>query len=116
KTEIKTDSAVVPLTQAQRKYAVSTQSGYVNLYTLMGGDGSIVKWADDEPVMANKDYTHFNQRGSKKVAGMLYQQIMNGYQEYKRLRSASNAVKAKITNDTITANSMLSKPEEGDEN
>src|SRR5690606_24819665 len=38
-TEMKTDSAVVPLTNAQKRYAVKTKSSYVNLYTLMGGDG-----------------------------------------------------------------------------
>ena len=85
-TEMKTDSAVVPLTNAQKKYALKTQSAYVNLYTLMGGDGSMVKWTDEEPVLANKDYTHFNYKGSKKIAGLLYQQINEGYQLYKQLK------------------------------
>lgn len=116
KTEMKTDSAVVPLTQAQRNYALKTQSGYVNLYTLMGGDGSIVKWTEEEPVMANKDYTHFNMRGSKKVAGMLYQHIMNGYQDYKRLRSAVKVIQPKEFSDTLTQVPIVTKSEELDEN
>lgn len=116
KTEMKTDSAVVPLTLAQRNYALKTQSAYVNLYTLMGGDGSIVKWADNEPVMANKDYTHFNMRGSKKVAGMLYQHIMNGYQEYKRLRSSAKIANIKVQKDTLTETPIETKMEELDEN
>ena len=85
-TEMKTDSAVVPLTNAQKRYAVKTKSSYVNLYTLMGGDGSMVKWTEEEPVMANKDYTHFNFRGAKKIAGLLYQQLNDGYKQYKELR------------------------------
>lgn len=84
--EMKTDSAVVPLSNAQKKYAIKTQSGFVNLYTLMGGNGSMTKWTEEEPALANKDYTHFNFRGAKKVAGMLYNQIDKGYQEYKTLR------------------------------
>ncbi|MGL2994815.1 hypothetical protein [Flavobacterium sp. TSSA_36] len=115
KTEMKTDSAVVPLTFAQRNYALKTQSAYVNLYTLMGGDGSIVKWVENEPVLANKDYTHFNIRGSKKVAGLLYQHLMKGYQDYKRLRNTANAVKPKIQKDTLLEIPIETKLEEVDE-
>lgn len=85
--EMRTDSAVVPLTLAQKRYAVKTQSAYVNLYTLMGGDGSMVKWVEEEvPALANKDYTHFNFRGSKKISDLIYNQINGGYEQYKRLR------------------------------
>lgn len=84
--EMKTDSAVVPLSNSQKKYAISTQSGFSNLYTLMGGDGSMVKWADEVPVCANKDYTHFNLRGSKKIADLLYGNLMKGYSQFKILK------------------------------
>jgi lysophospholipase L1-like esterase len=84
--EMKTDSAVVPLMNAQKKYALETESGFVNLYTLMGGDGSMVKWVDESPSKANKDYTHFNQRGAKAIGKLLYDQLNKGYEEYKVLR------------------------------
>jgi lysophospholipase L1-like esterase len=84
--EMKTDSAVVPLTNAQKQYAIKTKSGFVNLFALMGGDGSITKWTEEEPALANKDYTHFNFRGAKKVAALLYDQLNKGYQEFKILR------------------------------
>lgn len=83
---MKSDSAVVPLTRAQRKYAVSTNAAYVNLYTLMGGDGSMVKWVEEIPARANKDYTHFNFRGAKQVSDLIYKQINEGYEKYKILR------------------------------
>nr|WP_316931050.1 hypothetical protein [Flavobacterium rivuli] len=88
-TEMKTDSAVVPLTLAQKRYAVQTQSAYVNLYTLMGGDGSMVKWVDEAPAQANKDYTHFNFRGSKKISDLIYKQLNDGYVKYKKLRGVT---------------------------
>ena len=84
--EMKTDSAVVPLMKAQKRYALETESGFVNLYTLMGGDGSMVKWTDESPVRANKDYTHFNQRGAKAIGNLLYNQLNKGYEQYKVLR------------------------------
>ena len=105
--EMKTDSAVVPLTMAQKNYAIKTQSAFVNLYTLMGGDGSMTKWVDEEPNLANKDYTHFNFRGAKKVSNMLYDQLYKGYEAYKILRK--NRIAAPnpeiISPDTITPNS-----------
>ena len=84
--EMKTDSAVAPLTTAQKRYAVKTEAAYVNLYMLMGGDGSMVKWVEEEPALANKDYTHFNFRGSKKISDLIYNQISKGYEQYKKLR------------------------------
>jgi len=84
--EMKTDSAVVPLSIAQKRFALKTQSGFVNLYSLMGGEGSMTKWVEDEPVLANKDYTHFNYRGSRKVADLLSNQLSKSYETYKTLR------------------------------
>ena len=84
--QMKSDSAVAPLIMAQKQYAVKSEAGLVNLYTLMGGDGSMVKWVENVPVKANKDYTHFNYRGAKEIAQLIYKQIDTGYKEYKRLR------------------------------
>lgn len=110
--EMKTDSAVVPLTLAQKRYALKTQSGFINLYTLMGGDGSMTKCVEDEPTLAGKDYTHFNFRGAKKVAGILYDQINNGYEEYKTLRKQR---KAAIQPEKTPTDSITLKLSEADE-
>jgi len=110
--EMKTDSAVVPLTLAQKRYALKTQSGFINLYTLMGGDGSMTKWVDEEPAMANKDYTHFNYRGAKKIAGMLYEQMNKGYEAYKVLRRKR---KTETVSEVLPHDSIPPNTEEKDE-
>lgn len=112
-TEMKTDSAVVPLTHAQRRYAVNTKSGFVNLYTLMGADGSMVKWVEQEPALANRDYTHFNRKGSKKIAAMVYDYLIEGYQEYKRLRSIASTPKAA---NLVDSSSTATQNQETNEN
>ena len=101
--QMKTDSAVAPLVMAQKRYAVKSEAGLVNLYTLMGGDGSMVKWVENVPARANKDYTHFNHRGAKEIAQLIYKQIDTGYQEYKKLRAlAKKKAKPKtVVNDTV---------------
>jgi lysophospholipase L1-like esterase len=109
--EMKTDSAVVPLMKAQKRYALETESGFVNLYTLMGGDGSMVKWVDESPARANKDYTHFNQRGAKAIGRLLYDQLNKGYEEYKMLRENRETVtdKRKTVKKTNTDSVSVKK-------
>ena len=105
--EMKTDSAVVPLTIAQKRYALKTESGFVNLYTLMGGDGSMVKWVEEDPAKANKDYTHFNHRGAKKIAELLYDQLNKGYEKYKVLRQKRIPSVPKKADSTATKNDSV---------
>lgn len=78
---MQTDPAVLPLAIAQKNYARKTGSGYISLYEIMGGKGSMVNWVDDK--LANQDYTHFNGSGSKKVAKLIYGEIDKGYTKYK---------------------------------
>ena len=84
--EMKTDKAVIPLLLAQKHYAETAGVAFINLYNLMGGENSMVKWVEDKPTMANKDYTHFNAVGSKKIASSIYDEINKGYSNYIRLR------------------------------
>ena len=97
--EIKTDSAVVPLAMAQKKYAVKSEAGFVNIYTIMGGDGSMVKWTEAVPPKANKDYTHFNYTGSKEIAKLIYDEIYSGYTLFKTLNKGFVVPKRK--NDSV---------------
>jgi hypothetical protein len=108
-TTMQTDSAVVPLTRSQKSYAMKTKSAYVDLYKLMGGSGSMAKWVEQDPPLANKDYTHFNFRGSKKIGGMLFQELDLGYEKYKLLRdqsksSVQNSSAQKNRSDTLISN------------
>lgn len=79
---MQTDPAVVPLANAQKRYARNTGSGFISLYEAMGGNGSMVKWVNDG--LANKDYTHFNASGSRKIARTIYGEINKGYTKYKQ--------------------------------
>lgn len=105
--EMKTDSAVVPLSLAQKKYALKTESGYFNLYRIMGGDGAMVKWVEEEPILAAKDYTHFNYKGAKKVAEMLTNYFDEGYKEYKELRKNRKPESIKKPSDSVKTKSTI---------
>ncbi len=79
--EMQTDPAVTALANAQKNYARKTGSGYINLYEVMGGNGSMVTWVNNK--LANTDYTHFNATGSRKIAKLIYNEINKGYAKYK---------------------------------
>lgn len=83
-TEMKTDTILPYLLKAQESYAKETKASYFNLFEAMGGEDSMVEWVEGEPDMANKDYTHFNHRGARKVAGMLFDFIEDGYETFKK--------------------------------
>ena len=82
-TEMKTDSATYPLLRAQAKYAVNTETAFLNLFTLMGGEGTMVKWVNDDPPMAVTDYTHFNSKGSRHIAGLIFGRLEKEYENFK---------------------------------
>ena len=94
---MQTDSAVVPLMQAQRKYAIEQHTGFMNLYEAMGGKNAMVSWVENSPVKANKDYTHFNFRGAQEVAKMIYNQLEEGFSEYKQNRTGSGSIAKPIS-------------------
>jgi len=94
--EMKTDVAVEPLAVAQKYYASHTNSAFINLYKLMGGNGSMVRWVEEEtPALANKDYTHFTTLGSRKIASLIYKELENGYSKYLKAKESKPTTKSK---------------------
>jgi lysophospholipase L1-like esterase len=69
------------LVEAQRRIASKTGVGFWNLFEAMGGEGSMVTYADAKPALANKDYTHLKFAGGRKLAGILMQTIL--YEKFK---------------------------------
>lgn len=101
---MKTDPGVYLLLKAQKNYARNTNSGFVNLFSLMGGDGSMAKWVD-EYHLAGKDYTHFTANGSKKIAGYIYKELEKGYEKYKaELKPEDEVDKIEETKETDEIN------------
>jgi len=77
--EFQTDPSVPRLLAAQRKLAERNHAAFWNLYEAMGGENSMVKWVEESPTLANKDYTHVNQRGAHKIAELLFGYLMQEY-------------------------------------
>ncbi|HON17766.1 MAG TPA: GDSL-type esterase/lipase family protein [Salinivirgaceae bacterium] len=65
---------------AQRRAAFRTGCAFWDCYEAMGGKNSMQEWVNADPPLANKDFVHFNMRGNKIIAHMLYQAIMEHYE------------------------------------
>ena len=50
---------------AQRKATSDAGESFWNSYKSMGGESSIIKWADRNPPLAQKDYVHFTYQGRR---------------------------------------------------
>ena len=73
----------VPLVRnAQRNAALRAGCVFWDLYEAMGGENSIVKWVNQRPALAGRDYTHFSARGAQRVGKMFYKSLMIEYLNY----------------------------------
>ena len=77
---LQTLPGIKALVQAQRGLAKQTNVAFWNLYEGMGGEGSIKRMVEANPAEANKDYTHINRRGGKRIADLIYKTLMYFYE------------------------------------
>jgi lysophospholipase L1-like esterase len=77
-----TSPAVYPLSNAQRRAAAISQSPFLDLFTKMGGEGSMVKWVKSNPPLAAPDYVHLSGKGSKEIAGYVFDYLANAYKKF----------------------------------
>jgi lysophospholipase L1-like esterase len=90
-----TNPGVPFVVETEKQVAEENGIAFWNLFEAMGGFNSMVKWADADTSLANKDYTHFNFRGASKVARMLYKELDKEYKDYLKV---SASIKATIPN------------------
>lgn len=69
--KIVTIPAIARMRKAQLKIAQRTQIAYWDLFEAMGGENSIVKFAEAKPPLAAKDFTHLTFLGGRRLAKKL---------------------------------------------
>lgn len=76
----RTMRGVISMVNAQQRIAYDSRVAFWNLYTAMGGEGSIVRLVNQH--LANLDYTHINFGGGARLAQLLYDAITWGHEQY----------------------------------
>ncbi|MEI8048426.1 MAG: hypothetical protein WCI92_13660, partial [Bacteroidota bacterium] len=84
---------VIPLLiQAQEKIAFDNKLLFWNLFEAMGGENSMALFANSKPALANKDYTHLNFAGGRKVGLSFARSFIYEVEKYQKRRSSLVAV------------------------
>lgn len=99
---VKTDSTVVRLLRSQQQFASESQSGFLSLFHLMGGIHSMPAWRDHK--LANADFTHLSPKGSRKMGRLIFNALMEDYNEYLRKLPKESSNKEQLL---ATENSSL---------
>ena len=60
---------------AQKAAALNSGAAFFDLYSAMGGKGSMIKWVHNKPPLAIKDYIHFTKPGGERVADMILKSL-----------------------------------------
>ncbi len=66
----------------QQRVAKKNQVAFFSLFDAMGGVNSMKSWVEESPRLAGEDYTHPNSAGAGRVASLIFQYLMTGYDRY----------------------------------
>lgn len=77
-----TNPNIYNIRKAQRNAAFKAGCAYWDLFEAMGGENSMPSWVFANPALANKDFTHFNDKGARLVAEMFYNSLILEYYKY----------------------------------
>ena len=64
------------LIATQERIAYDTKIAFYNTYYSMGGYNSMVNWANANPQLAAKDYTHLNAKGAEILGNSIFSSMM----------------------------------------
>ena len=85
--EVRTMPGIRNLIRYQQNLAAEEGVAFWNMFEAMGGNESMKKLVDSKPSMANYDYTHINVRGGRYLAGLLFDALVYGKEQYDRRRA-----------------------------
>lgn len=84
---LRTMPGIKNLVRYQQNLAADNDIAFWNMFEAMGGEGSMANLVHAKPSLANYDYTHINFRGGKHLAGLLYEALVYGKEQYDRRRA-----------------------------
>lgn len=72
--------------EGMKQAALENGAAFWDMYQVMGGKNSMIKWVDHVPAWAASDYIHFTPTGAGRIADMFVQSFMNYYDYYRFLK------------------------------
>jgi hypothetical protein len=87
-----TDPGLIRVVETEKKVAQKTDITFYNFFQAMGGQNSMVEWAESNPPKANKDYTHFNFRGAALAGKMIFNALEKAKKEYEAAEKIHSSI------------------------
>ncbi len=80
--KIVTLPSIPKIVDLQRRVALESNCAFFDLFTAMGGEGTMAKWHEGKNHLVGGDLTHPTESGAEKIGVLIYQAIMDGYSDY----------------------------------
>jgi hypothetical protein len=81
-----TMNAIPAMRNAQRDIAQKTKIAFWDMFEGMGGENSMITFAQSRPPLAAKDYTHLTFNGGKKLASALVKSLLFEQEKFEKRR------------------------------
>lgn len=92
-----------------REIALSNGVAYWDMFRVMGGKGSMMKWVEKEPALGFTDHIHFTRRGAAYM-GDLFSEALRMHYDYFRFRDRHNISDEKLNDIHEYADSLKNAP------
>jgi lysophospholipase L1-like esterase len=75
--------SIPKIVDMQRRVALQGHCAFLNLYTAMGGEGTMARWHEGRKHLVGADLTHPNGEGAQTVGNLIYMALMEDYDNYR---------------------------------
>ncbi|MCQ2204536.1 MAG: hypothetical protein MJZ15_08860 [Bacteroidales bacterium] len=89
--EFKTHHLLPYLVEQMKKSVTESGAAFWDMFSVMGGNESMMAWVNHRPAWAAPDYIHFTKRGSERISQVLVESLMVYYSYRSFLSSADEA-------------------------
>lgn len=87
--EMVTDPSIPHILKTQKELAASMNLPFLDIFSAMGGEGTMIRWAEATPPMANKDYAHVNEAGGAILGGLIKDYLLEHFQQFQDRAAAA---------------------------
>jgi hypothetical protein len=82
--KIVTLESIPRIVEMQQRVARETGCAFLNMFTAMGGEGTMARWHSGKKHMVGADLTHPNADGAETVGALTYEALIDGYAKYQK--------------------------------
>ena len=99
---IKTWPKLLELNDSLKSISLRNNVAYWDMFNVMGGENSMIRWVQHQPAFATSDYIHFTHHGANEIGNVLSKSFETYYNFYNLRKTLPNdSVINFIKNDTI---------------